>query len=141
MSTRKLIALALGCALVILLAGGIQLVLLSERDTARVEALAAGQSAEVGKLRIAVLSTEVTPGALRVKATLSGPGDLTALAKDHFGVRARERLLTVGAESACHTEGTDAVCDLLFDPGTTNLTDSFVVYRGAEASWAVGPVK
>ena len=138
MSTRKLIALAMGCALVILLAGGIQLLLLSKRDTVTVTALAAGQSTAVGDTRVTVLSTTIADGTVRVATALEGPGDLAAVAKDRFAVRARERALAVvTARSSCQSAGEKTQCDLVFDAGTTSLTDAVVVYRGAKASWSL----
>jgi len=138
MSTRKLIALALGCALVILLAGGIQLVLLSNSDTQRVEALSPGQSVRAGDLQVTVVSTATTDGTARISASLAGPGDLKKAAEEGFHVRARqEDLLVIPEQSSCQQIGTRVACELVFDTGTTNLSDAVVVFKGAKASWSL----
>jgi hypothetical protein len=138
MSTRKLIAVALACALVILLAGGIQLVLLSRHDTVRVDALSPGQSSQVGDVEVTVLATALTSGTMHVTASLNGPGDLSAMAKAKFALLARQQALAVvESQSSCQQTGDQAQCDLVFDAGTTNLDDAAVVYRGAKASWAL----
>jgi hypothetical protein len=71
-------------------------------------------------------------------ATLVGAGDLPALAKDRFAIRARERALAVVPErSTCHQDGSGTRCDLVFDAGSTSLADAVVVYRGAKVSWSL----
>ena len=136
MSTRKLIALALGCALVILLAGGIQLVLLSNRDDVRVEALAVGQSTQVGDNRVTVLSSEVSGRTVRLSVSVAGPGDLEALARDGFAIHARDRVIPAASDQAsCQQTGGEAHCTLVFDTGDTNLTNAVAVYLRANVSW------
>jgi hypothetical protein len=60
-STRKLIAVALLCGLAILVAGGIQLFRISDRRGHTVEVLEEGQSATVGGVQVAVVTSTHTP--------------------------------------------------------------------------------
>ena len=74
MKTRTLLILAVSCGLVILIAGGIQLLRLANQDEPD-PPLSLGDSAQLGDAVVSVESYEVTDQAIVVTVTLSGVDD------------------------------------------------------------------
>ncbi len=73
MKTRTLLLLAVGCGLAILLAGGVQLLRLSNQHTD--PPLALGDTGTAGDATVRVLSFEEADGAAVVTVTLAGVDD------------------------------------------------------------------
>jgi hypothetical protein len=132
-STRKLIAVAMIAGLAILLAGGIQLVLLATRDDATTTALSLGDDVAVGGVDITVQTVDrLDSGDVEVDVALgagAGEDDLDGLAL----IGSNGDLVPRGDITCADT------CTVTFEPDGLDVSGPLtVVYgRGDErASWA-----
>ncbi len=91
MRTRTLLLLAVACGLVILLAGGIQLLRVSG-DVPRGADLSVGDTAQAGDMKVTVVSVDATDSTLEVDIRVGGVDDPAAI--DGF------RLIVPGAALA-----------------------------------------
>jgi hypothetical protein len=144
-STRKLILTALVCGLAILLAGGIQLVLLA-RGTATATVLPQGASANVGVAAITVTSSASTPEAQTVTARLEAGS--TAIADAGAGwallrggeLRPRVDLPAGAALPDCAGRSvaptTTLTCLLAFAPGAGTAIVSYS-RGGQQSQWSL----
>ncbi len=79
MRTRTLLLLAVGCGLLILLAGGIQLFRLSGEQESTTTQLAIGAAGTAGDLRVTVVGADESDGLMRVEVRLAGVTDAGGL--------------------------------------------------------------
>lgn len=133
MSTRKLIAIALVCGLAILLAGGVQLVLLSGRHKdSTVALLTEGQTAKVGAVDATLVAHEVAGDEVRISVRLAGA---SADANGWALVTRNGRLVPrLSAGAGCIGGGT---CDVVFDAKGIDPVGLIAIYgQGTERrSW------
>ncbi len=133
MSTRKLIAIALVCGLAILLAGGVQLVLLSGRDQkSTVALLTEGQTARVGAVDVTLVAHELAGTELRLNVRLAGgSADASGWA---LLTRTGRLVPRLSAGSGCLGGGT---CDVVFDANGIDPKGLIAIYgQGTERrSW------
>ena len=151
MSTRRLILLALACGLAILIAGGVQLLRISNNEAAT---LAVGDSAELATVGATLASAEVADGHVRVVVRLSqDPSASTAFEGGLVGWSLLTGGLKEPVAAVKEDDGTVPSCDALtVDPGstaecslafpvvptregTTYVTFSFA---GSSATWLLG---
>lgn len=97
MKTRTLLLLAVGCGLIILLAGGIKLLLVADAD--RVPHLALGTSATVGDMTVTVESFQQRSGVGAVIVTLVGVDDPDGATTWVFGTGDAQLTPNAGAEA------------------------------------------
>lgn len=107
MRTRTLLLLAVACGLAILVAGGIQLLRVSD-DNSSSDDLAVGDSAVAGDLTVTVLAADEADGFMRVEVRLGGVDDDAALGDFHLVVPG-QALSPLSADQAEAGEG-DTVC-------------------------------
>jgi hypothetical protein len=145
MPTRKLIALALACGIAILLAGGVQLLLLSRRDKSNGPSLKPlGTVVSIGGMRISPDAVSKATGELRVQVSMSA----ASAAVDH---PADGWALLSGTGSLVDRLGTDCAATLAAAQQLTCTvrfavpaeTTGLVVLFGrgsARASWSGQPI-
>jgi hypothetical protein len=147
-STRKLILTALVCGLAILLAGGIQLVLLAG-STSTAKVLTEGASATVGGVVAAVVSSADSAEMLAVTARVEAGSTAIADAGEGWALlrggelRPRADVPVGGTIPGCDglavAAGTVVNCLLAFVPGSGTAIVSYS--RGGEQSqWTLSPV-
>ena len=143
MSTRKLIAVALLCGLAILVAGGIQLLRISDRSERTVDVLEQGQSATVGGITLTIEGSAVrSTGQLAVGVDLAGESGSTVPASS-FTLLVGGKLQRASADgtleaSECPTtiavEPDGTRCFLTFEGGQGTATLSFS-HGGEQRLW------
>jgi hypothetical protein len=145
-STRKLIAVALLCGLAILVAGGLQLLRISDRSGRTVEVLEEGQSTTVGGVQVQVVSSLRTSDALGVSVRVGAPGDGTSVPLSSFTLLVGgelERAMPGSASSSCPDPvpltPTLTACDVAFPSGEGTATLSFS-HGGQQRLWHLDPV-
>jgi hypothetical protein len=117
--TRRLIVAALVCALVILVAGVVQLLRISGADEREVDLLAEGQPATVGGVTVSVTSSALTPDALSIVARF-GPASGVEVPVTSFTLLAGGKL-----EAPTNSDATLAPgCPLTIEVGSGGLTCS-----------------
>jgi hypothetical protein len=130
-STRKLILVAMVAGLAILVAGGIQLVGLSNRSTEPEPTLAVGERASVGGVELAVTGVDRDPEAIVVTVETDAADDaMTGLAL--IGSTGE---LVPRDEIECSTG-----CTVTFLPGDLDVSGALTVLYGRDderASWVV----
>jgi hypothetical protein len=142
MRTRTLLILAVACGLVILVAGSLQLLRLTDKSDATAD-LTVGDAAQAGDLTITVLSAEETDGRMRVVVRTSGVDDPVGF--DAFELLAPPvRLSAMGGDDPQRcTELTVAEqsCTLTYDTSAASRDGARVllVRRGEDQRrWALG---
>jgi len=137
MSTRALIAAALACALAILLAGGIMLILLSNDNASKVKSLKLGQAVTANHVEVSVLEVSSDPRFVRLKTRAEGT-DGPEQSRSNFGIRVGLKVVGSAADqSSCQQIDRTTECDLSFDIPIADRTNLVAVYQGASASWAL----
>lgn len=131
MKTRTLLLLAVSCGLVILLAGSLQLLRLSNQHSDA--ALPIGSSAKAGDAAVTVVDFQESAGVAMITVRLSGVDDATGL--DGF------RLQTIGALVAPNQRDAHAcagftvaavTCTLTFGTGDAKGASRQLIFRRAE---------
>lgn len=133
MSTRKLIGLALACAVAILMAGGVQLIILANRDNPTLDrdaVLSVGESAgdrTVAEVRVD--GTDVVAVVVDASGAAVNPDDVTVFSDTGDDVRR--------GESSCEQDR----CSLVVPGGAAQLADLLLVWEadGARNLWALAP--
>lgn len=139
MSTRKLILTALVCGLAILIAGGVKLIQVADRETT-VEVLGFGDTAVLGDMTVSVLEIADTADATLVTVSMVGV-DLASGAEDGWRMLAdgkvAEPLLMQDQPDACGaTSATTAVeCVVAFGPASKTRTVAYV-RAGEQRQWS-----
>ncbi len=137
MRTRTLLLLAVACGLVILVAGGLQLLRFAGNERDAEGDLAIGASAEAGDLDVTVLAADETEGLLRVTVRVSGVDDPAGL--DGFRLIVAEDLLEPltadqAGDGACAAlTVAEQTCDIVF--GTAQVDNDIrvlLVRRGED---------
>ncbi|MCU1366716.1 MAG: hypothetical protein JWN39_2355, partial [Ilumatobacteraceae bacterium] len=140
--TRTLLLLAVGCGLVILVAGGIKLLFIADDKVP--SHLAIGQSATVGDMAVHVVSVARTGDQTIVDITISGVDDTDGATTFFYGVGAAKELRPVTPEDhtvrACAATRvtTATTCALAFD---TAVAAGVLRYErgGEKAFWDIVP--
>jgi hypothetical protein len=128
MRTRTLLLLAIGCGLVILLAGGIQLLRVSGDSPAGVD-LAVGDTAKAGDMEVTVLSAAEQSSTMVIQVRVGGVDDPAGI--DDF------RLIVPGAALAPETVAdtpsgsVDACGEVDVELQTCSLTFSTAEVQGS----------
>ncbi|MCU1399369.1 MAG: hypothetical protein JWN62_2478 [Acidimicrobiales bacterium] len=138
--TRTLLLLAVGCGLVILVAGGIKLLFIADDKVP--PHLAVGQSATVGEMVVRVASVNRTGDQTIVDITISGVDDTDGATTFFYGVGAAKELRPVVPEDRavpeCGATRAAAVttCALAFD---TSVAAGVLRYErgGEKAFWDI----
>jgi hypothetical protein len=139
MSTRKLILTALVCGLAILIAGGVKLIQVADRETT-VEVLSFGDSATLGDMTVSVLDISDTAEATFVTVSMVGV-DLESGAEDGWRMLAdgevAEPLLVQDQPGACAatSAATPVECVVAFGPADTTRTVAYV-RAGEQRQWS-----
>lgn len=137
MRTRTLLLLAVACGLVILVAGGLQLLRFAGNERDAEGDLAIGASAEAGDLDVTVLAADESEGLLRVTVRVSGVDDPAGL--DGFRLIVAEDLLEPltadqAGDGACAAlTVAEQTCDIVF--GTAQVDNDIrvlLVRRGED---------
>jgi hypothetical protein len=135
MRTRTLLLLAVGCGLVILLAGGAQLWRLANQTTSTV--LAVGQAGTAGDATVRVDDFEESDGVATVTVTISGVDDPDGLGGFTLvGPEATRQPLP--SDSTCVGLTADPVtCTLSFSTAEVKAGDRLLLFQRAEqqARW------
>lgn len=147
MSTRKLIVVALLCGLAILVAGGIQLLRISDTSERTVELLSEGDQAVVGGVEVTVVSSERDRSAIRVTVEMASVEASADVPTSSFSLLVGgdlEQPLAAdgGVPPACGAsvtlDGEPASCVVVFPPGRGTASLSFS--RGGEQRvWRLDP--
>lgn len=151
MSTRRLILLALACGLAILVAGGVQLLRISNNEGST---LSLGDSAELATVGASVAAAEVVDEHVRVVVRLSqdasasaafegglvGWSLLTGGLKEPVAAVAETDGVIPSCDDLTVAPGSSVECSLSFPvvptrDGTTYVTFSFA---GSSATWLLG---
>ena len=144
MKTRTLLLLALGCGVAILLAGGVLLVQLSNREDADAP-VPLGEEQRVGDVRVAVESATEDRGVLEVVVRVGGVDDPDGLAGFRMIAAARPVLrLTAGQGDPPPCDGIrvePVECRLAFDVDGADGDSRVLLFgRGDEqVRWSLGP--
>jgi hypothetical protein len=129
MRTRTLLLLAIGCGLVILLAGGIQLLRLGgQQQTATL--LSIGEPGKAGDVTVELLSSSAQASTLVAMVRIGGVDDLHGL--DGFTLVGPGKVLAV-ASSTCAGIAVDAAdCALTFATSAMPGTSRQLIFRRAD---------
>ncbi len=111
MRTRTLLLLSVTCGLVILIAGGLQLLRIANQDTPE-PPLSIGDTAQIGDAVVTVENYEITEDAIVVTVTLSGVDDADGI--DGFTLIAPGSAVAVEASACAGFTVAPVVCDLRF---------------------------
>ena len=139
MSTRKLILTALVCGLAILIAGGVKLIQVADRETT-VELLALGDTATLGDMTVSVLDIEDSAEATFVTVSMVGV-DLDSGAEDGWRMLAdgkvAEPLLVQDQPNACGatSAGAPVECVVAFGPADKTRTVAYI-RAGEQRQWS-----
>lgn len=129
MRTRTLLLLAIGCGLVILLAGGIQLLRVGGQE-ATSTLLAAGQAGKAGDVSVELLSSSSEGGQLTAVVRLGGVSDPHGL--DGFTLIGPGKVEAVSASSCNGITVTVTECTLTFDTKAMSGTARQLIFRRAD---------
>lgn len=138
MQTRTLMLLSVACGVLIMLAGAVFLFQLASQDELAAP-LTAGDSAEVGDMRVAVVAgSEAADGRYLVEVTIGGTVD-QAPAED-FRLIAAGRQAPFVETSCVPTDDADQSCSLTFDTSVADGASRVLFYeRGDEqVRWLLG---
>lgn len=139
MSTRKLILTALVCGLAILIAGGVKLIQVSDKETT-VEVLSMGETATLGDMTVSVVDIAESGESTLVKVTMVGV-ELASGAADGWRMLAdglvAEPLLVQDHPEACDavSVATPVTCVVGFGPADSEPTIAYV-RAGEQSQWA-----
>lgn len=139
MSTRKLILTALVCGLAILIAGGVKLFQVADRETT-VEVLDLGDTATLGDMTVSVLAISDSADATLVTVSMVGV-DLESGAEDGWRMLAdgkvAEPLLVQDQPGACATTSvsTAVECVVAFGPADKTRTVAYI-RAGEQRQWS-----
>lgn len=129
MRTRTLLLLAIGCGLVILLAGGIQLLRLGRQEQSAT-LLRIGEPGRAGDVTVELLSSSAQPSALVARIRVGGIDDPDGL--DGFSLVGPGKVQAVSS-STCDGIGVDVVeCALTFATGEMQGTARQLIFRRAD---------
>ncbi len=130
MRTRTLLLLAIGCGLMILLAGGIQLLRLANQDST--PPLGVGDSGKAGDVTITVDDVVEADGRMVVSLVIGGIDDDDAL--DGFTlVGVPEPVLALDEASTCVAITVEpASCTVVFPTDAFTTADRQLLFRRAE---------
>jgi hypothetical protein len=129
MRTRTLLLLAIGCGLVILLAGGIQLLRVGDQQQT-VKQLQTGEPGRAGDVDVMLVSSSATSSRIVAVVRVGGVDDAKGL--DGFTLVGPGKVLPI-ASSTCRQIAVQNVdCELTFD--TTGLpgTSRQLIFRRAD---------
>jgi len=139
MKTRTLLLLSVGVALMILLAGGVLLLQLSN-ESAAVEPAGVGESVRVGDVDVTVFGARESSTGFSVDVEVGGVDDTV----DSFTLATGDRRLdpvTASADGRC-TEITvaDQRCRIEFDTSASDGSNRVLVLRRGDdqRNWALG---
>ncbi len=141
MKTRTLLLLSVGTALMILIAGGVLLLQLSNQESVS-EPTPIGTPTEVGDVNVTVVAADVVGSDLVVQLDVGGVDDVDGI--DSFRLVTGDRRLSPIAAQAPGRCGalTQALqqCTIAFDVGATQGTSRVLVLRRGEeqATWTLG---
>ena len=129
MRTRTLLLLAIGCGLVILLAGGIQLLRVSgQQPTSTL--LRAGEPGKAGDVTVELVSSSVEPTQLVAVVRIGGVADPDGL--DGFKLVAPGNVVPVSS-ATCHGIAIEAAdCALTFATSTLSGTARQLIFSRAD---------
>lgn len=140
MKTRNLLLLAVACGLLILVAGGVKLLQVSN-DTPRVDVLQVGESGRVGDMTVTVTGTQLTDGQLLVDVQLVGADDPDGATSFWLAVAGAQLEPDRAAPDACAaTSATEPVsCVLRFDVSDVGGAGRLLVYQraGERLRWQI----
>jgi hypothetical protein len=129
MRTRTLLLLAIGCGLVILLAGGIQLLRIGGQQQS-VKQLKVGETGKAGDVTVELVSSVATAARLTAVVRVGGVDDAEGL--DGFTLVAPGKVLAI-ATSTCEGIAVHAVdCELAFDTADAPGTSRQLIFRRAD---------
>lgn len=133
MRTRTLLVLAVGCGLIILVAGVFQLLRLADQEEGSVRALAVGVPATIGDLTITVEGFEEDAGQALVALELGGVDDADGADEFRLVVPGTSLASTAVADAelpACiGTTVAAQRCALAFDVSGVNGSSRVLLYR------------
>ncbi|HUF96894.1 MAG TPA: hypothetical protein VMM60_02120 [Ilumatobacter sp.] len=138
MKTRTLLLLALGCGVMIMLAGAVFLFQLTTQDDPE-PPLAVGASAVVGDMTVVVDDAAEADGELVVTVTMSGAPDETP--EDGFRLIASGRPAAVTATTCAATFVDNAeTCTVTFDVSAADGVSRVLFYERGESQtrWLLG---
>jgi hypothetical protein len=129
MRTRTLLLLAIGCGLVILLAGGIQLLRVGDQQQT-VKQLKTGESGRAGDVGVMLVSSSATPSRIVAVVRVGGVDDVRGL--DGFTLVGPGKVLPIASSTCQQIAVQNADCELTFD--TTGLpgTSRQLIFRRAD---------
>lgn len=138
--TRTLLLLAVGCGLVILVAGSIKVFLIADDSTPA--HLRIGQTATVGDMSVTVEAVRRVGGQTLLDIAISGVDDHDGTATFFYGIGATAELRPVtpsgdaGGVCGATTKVAGGSCVLAFD---TNVTEGVLRYErgGEKARWDI----
>ncbi len=139
MKTRTLLLLSVGIGLVILLAGGVLLLQLSN-ETASVEPAEIGEAVQVGDVDVTVFGAQETDGVFSVDVEIGGVDDDI----DSFSLATGDRRLeplVAAADGRCGgLSVADRRCRIEFDVSAADGSNRvLVLLRGdAQRNWVLG---
>ncbi|MEP7202320.1 MAG: hypothetical protein ABI894_06910 [Ilumatobacteraceae bacterium] len=129
MRTRTLLLLAIGCGLVILLAGGIQLLRVGgQEQTAKL--LAAGEPGKAGDVTVELLSSTVHDSDLVAVVRVGGTDDLEGL--DGFTLVGPGKVLAITSSSCDGIAAATAECSLTFATSGMQGTSRQLIFHRAD---------
>lgn len=130
MRTRTLLLLAIACGLVILLAGGIQLLRVGgQEQTAKL--LDAGEPGKAGDATVELVSSSASGSHLVVVVRVGGVADLDGL--DGFTLVAPGKVVAVGSSTCAGIAVAETDCSLTFDTTGMPGTSRQLIFHRADA--------
>ena len=131
MRTRTLLLLAVTCGLLILVAGGVQLLRVSSSD--QPATLAIGDTARAGDVTVTVLAARQVGTAVTVHVRLGGVDDPSGISG--FALTVPGSVLLVDGPSGSHCQAITVApvdCDLPFTLPTSAAGSKLLVFRRGE---------
>jgi hypothetical protein len=129
MRTRTLLLLAVGCGLVILLAGGIQLLRVSGQHQS-VAVLRVGQAGRAGDVNVTLVATRSEAGRLIAVVGVGGVDDASGF--DGFSLVAPGKVLPVESSTCTSITVAAAQCELAFITAGVQGTSRQLIFRRAD---------
>jgi hypothetical protein len=130
MRTRTLLLLAIACGLVILLAGGIQLLRVSGQDQSS-KLLGEGESGIAGDATVELVSWSTSGSDLTAVVRLSGVDDSDGL--QGFTLVAPGKVVAVGSSTCTGIVVVETQCSLTFDTAGMPGTSRQLIFHRADA--------
>jgi hypothetical protein len=129
MRTRTLLLLAIGCGLVILLAGGIQLLRLGRQEQT-VRQLGVGEIGQAGDVNVALISSSAAATQLVAVVRVGGVSDADGL--EGFTLVAPGRVLAVSSSTCEGIAVRQQDCELTFNTIDVPGTSRQLIFRRAD---------